>query len=283
MQGSIKTQPRKKFFPFQLLLLLVVLPMLSCEFKEITIQSGLPEKEKFHLFLLAGQSNMAGRGEVDAQDREPVERVYSFNQEQIWVYATDPIHFDKPVAGVGLGRTFGIEVAQANPEITVGLIPAAVGGSPIRTWSPGVVHEQTGAKPYDDAILSAKAAMRDGELKAILWHQGESDDTIERAEKYEEEFRTLIDRFRKDLGKPDLLIIVGQLDQFPESTLGDGGRIVDQIQQQVAAEDENILFVNSDGLTAMEDNTHFDAESMREFGKRFAEVYLDQLDSILNK
>jgi len=277
VQGSIKTQPRKKFLPIQLLMLVVILPLLSCEYKEIPIQSDLPEKENFHLFLLAGQSNMAGRGEVEAQDRELVERVYSFNEEQQWVYATDPIHFDKPVAGVGLGRTFGIEVASANPEITVGLIPAAVGGSPIRTWSPGVVHEQTGTTPYDDAIARAKVAMKDGELKAILWHQGESDDTLDRAEKYEEEFRVLIERFRKDLGKPDLLIIIGQLDQFPESTLGEGGRIVDQIQQKVAAEDENILFVNSNGLTAMEDNTHFDAESMREFGKRFAEVYLEFL------
>ena len=101
----------------------------------------LPAKEQFHLYLLAGQSNMAGRGIVTEQDREAHPRVLMFTQEGTWAPAVDPLHFDKPIAGVGPGRTFGIAVAERDPTITIGLIPSAVGGSPIATWAPGGWHQ----------------------------------------------------------------------------------------------------------------------------------------------
>jgi hypothetical protein len=75
--------------------------------------SGLPPKEKFHLFLLIGQSNMAGRGAVEEPDRTPHARVLVLTQAGAWAPAVDPLHFDKPVAGTGLGKTFGICVAEA--------------------------------------------------------------------------------------------------------------------------------------------------------------------------
>src|SRR5690606_27919396 len=110
------------------------------------------EKKDLHLFLLVGQSNMAGRGKVAESDRQPPERVLTFSQEGEWVPAVDPIHFDKPkVAGVGLGRTFGIEIAQATPGATIGLIPCAVGGTPIEKWVPGAYDSVTKTHPWDDA------------------------------------------------------------------------------------------------------------------------------------
>ncbi|SVD48981.1 uncharacterized protein METZ01_LOCUS401835, partial [marine metagenome] len=132
-------------------------------------------KENFHLFLLVGQSNMAGRGKVSDADRKEHPRVLMFNKDHSWVPAVDPIHFDKSVAGVGLGRTFGIQMAEDNPDAIIGLIPCAAGGSPIRTWEPGGYHAQTKSHPWDAAISRAKAALEDGTLKGILWHQGESD------------------------------------------------------------------------------------------------------------
>src|SRR6056297_770960 len=70
-------------------------------------ETQLPDKESFKLFLLVGQSNMAGRGKIDPAKNEPHERVWSYNREQEWVPAVDPLHFDKPkIVGVGLGRTF---------------------------------------------------------------------------------------------------------------------------------------------------------------------------------
>jgi hypothetical protein len=97
----------------------------------------LPSKERFHLYLLAGQSNMAGRGSVRAGDKVPHQRVLMLSKDLKWLPASDPIHFDKPIAGVGPGLTFGRSIAESQPDITVGLIPCAVGGSPIETWIPG--------------------------------------------------------------------------------------------------------------------------------------------------
>ena len=107
----------------------------------------LPPKGQFHIFLLVGQSNMAGRGIVAEQDKKPHPRVLMLNKAGAWVPAVDPMHFDKSAAGVGLGRTFGILVADARPDNTVGLIPCAVGGSPIDAWQPGVHYAPTNSDP----------------------------------------------------------------------------------------------------------------------------------------
>ncbi len=105
------------------------------------------------MFLLVGQSNMAGRGKVSEEDQKPRERVLMLSKEAKWVPAVDPLHFDKPgIAGVGLGRSFGLEIAKAHPDITVGLIPCAVGGSPISSWEPGQFYKPTNSHPYDDAL-----------------------------------------------------------------------------------------------------------------------------------
>lgn len=114
-----------------------------------------PAKEAFHLFLLAGQSNMAGRGKVDPQDRVPTPGVLMLDKARTWVPAVDPMHFDKPIAGVGLGRAFAARIAESNPGTTIGLIPVAAGGSPIDTWRPGGYHDQTKSRPWDDAAHRA--------------------------------------------------------------------------------------------------------------------------------
>ena len=116
---------------------LSVLAVLAVALWNCAAESGesaappLPGKDDFHLFLLAGQSNMAGRGAIEAEDQVPHPRVLALNAAGEWVPAVAPLHWDKSVAGVGLGRSFGIALAEAEPDITIGLIPAACGGSPI--------------------------------------------------------------------------------------------------------------------------------------------------------
>ncbi len=124
-----------------------------------------PAKEKFHLYLLIGQSNMAGRGAIEDQDKEPPPRVLKFTKEKQWAAAPEPLHFDKPIAGVGLGTTFGRVLAEADESITIGLIPSAVGGTPLKRW-------QKDGDLYKQAVERAQAAMKEGTLKGILWHQG---------------------------------------------------------------------------------------------------------------
>ena len=133
-----------------------------------------PDRADFHLFLLVGQSNMAGRGKVEQQDREPHPRILMLNKERTWVPAVDPLHFDKPnIVGVGLGRTFALDYADQHPEATIGLIPCAVGGSPISAWEPGGYHEQTKTHPNSHFQLELLHEFGCSDFLSILFdHHG---------------------------------------------------------------------------------------------------------------
>ncbi len=234
-----------------------------------------PPKDRFHLFLLIGQSNMAGRGLVTEEDRQPDPRVLSFNKEGDWVPAVDPLHWDKPeVVGVGIGRGFAFEVLKANPGITAGLIPCAVGGSPIDAWKPGFFYEPTKSHPWDDAIRRAKLALPAGTLKAMLWHQGESDSTPELAPAYQGKLDELIGRFRSELKAPETPFLAGQLGQFPDAPWDEARHRVDAVHRSLPSRVKATAFVPSDGLRHKGDKVHFDAASYREFGKRYAAAYL---------
>ena len=173
-------------------------------------RNGEIDKHDFHLYLLAGQSNMAGRGKIAEQDTTTHPRVYVLNQENEWVLAKDSFHFDKPnIVGVGPGLTFGKIMADQNPNVRIGLIPCAAGGSPISSWTRGGCHEQTKSYPYDDAIKRAKIAMKAGVLKGILWHQGESDSKPDKIIVHREKLEELIMNFRKDLAAGDTPFIFG--------------------------------------------------------------------------
>lgn len=217
---------------------------------------------------------MAGRGAVTQKDRQPHPRVLMFTKNSAWEPATDPMHFDKPqVVGVGLGRTFGIRIAEANPGVTVGLIPCAAGGSPISSWTPGGYHDQTKSHPYDDALRRARIALKSGTLAGILWHQGESDSHPGAAEVYEEKLHALIIRLRKELDAPNVPFVAGQMGQFLEKPWNDSKRIVDEAHRKLPEKIQNSAFVHSNGLKHKGDQVHFDSDSYREFGERFAEAY----------
>jgi len=234
----------------------------------------VPAKEKFHIFLLAGQSNMAGRGKIEPTDQLPHPRVLVLTKEGAWKPAVAPLHYDKAGAGVGLASSFAIALAEKNPDITIGLVPAACGGSSIAAWVPGGYHAQTRSNPYDDAVSRTKTALQSGELKGILWHQGESDTGGERADKHAQELKDLIQRFRTEFNNPALPFVIGQLGQFTEKPWNEGRKTVDQAQRTVAAEVPHCAFVLSDGLTPNSDFVHFNTESLHEFGRRYAEAYL---------
>jgi len=233
----------------------------------------LPAKERFHLFLLVGQSNMAGRGQVTPEDQKTHPRVLMLDQAGQWVPAMDPMHFDKPAAvGVGPGRTFGLLMAETQPDVTIGLIPCAVGGSPIDTWVPGAFDEPTKTHPWDDAMKRALPALKGGTLKGILWHQGESDSKPTLAPSYEGKLHDLIERFRSVLEAPNVPFIAGQMGQFADSPWSADKILVDQAHQALPQNVPLTAFVSAEGLQHKGDKVHFDAESARELGRRYAKA-----------
>ena len=234
----------------------------------------LPAKDKFHLFLLVGQSNMAGRGTVEAQDKEINPRVLMLNKEGKWVPAVDPMHFDKPAAGVGLGKTFGEIIAKANPGVTIGLIPCAVGGSPIDTWKPGVFYPATKSHPWDDMVKRVDLALPTGTLKGILWHQGESDSQPGLAETYEAKLQDLVKRLRALVKAPKVPFIVGQMGMFEGVAWTPEKVLVDKAHRDLPKEMPHTAFVTAEGLTHKGDEVHFDSAAYRELGKRYAAAFL---------
>ncbi|MDX1944852.1 MAG: sialate O-acetylesterase [Pirellulaceae bacterium] len=228
----------------------------------------LPAKEKFHLYLLIGQSNMAGRGVVEEQDKTPHPRVLTLTKEQTWAPAVDPIHFDKPIAGVGLGTTFGRVLAEADPAATIGLVPCAVGGTPLSRW-------QKGGDLYKQAVARIKFAMEHGTLRGILWHQGENDSAREEAAKtYGERLAGMIGDLRVELGAGDVPFVAGELGRFLAKTDKEGQPSYwPLVNEQLAALPKsvpNVAVVSSEGLKAKSDNVHFDSAALREFGRRYA-------------
>jgi hypothetical protein len=230
-------------------------------------------KEQFHLYLLVGQSNMAGRGTVEEEDRTPHPRVFTLNARDEWVPAVEPLHFDKKVAGVGPGLAFAKAMAEAEPDVVIGVIPCAVGGSPLASWQPKAVDAATKTTPYDTAIRRAKIAMQDGTLKGILWHQGESDSNEKHANEYGTLLEKTLTRMREDLGVNDACIVVGQLGQHIVDK-NPYAKIVNAALEDLPHRLAHAGFASAEGLKHKGDFTHFDSPSAREFGRRYAAVML---------
>ena len=223
-------------------------------------------KEKFHLYLLIGQSNMAGRGVVEPQDTVGNPRILRLNRQGEWEIAKDPVHFDKPGVGVGLGLTFAREMLAEDDDIVIGLIPCAVGGTNIDYWKPGVFFEQTRSFPYDDALLRTKKALIDGTLSGILWHLGIGDAVPERAAVYKAKLTILVTDLRKEFGTPSVPFIAGELSDFRDY-YAELNKVLPEAEKEIPY----FGIVSAKGFTAMPDGIHYDARSQREFGRRYAE------------
>jgi acetyl esterase/lipase len=250
------------------LILAALLLCSSCAF------AAPAPKEKFHLYLLVGQSNMAGRGTVEEQDRTPHPRVLTLNEKDEWAPAAEPLHFDKPkIAGVGPGFAFGKAMAEAEPGVTIGLIPCAVGGSPLASWQPKAVDEATKTTPYDTAIRRARRAMQDGTLKGILWHQGESDSNEKSAPKYGDRLEQTLGRLRDEVGGPGVCMVVGELGPHTLAKNPWAAKVNAELRY-FGRRFDRCASVTAKGLKDKGDQTHLDAASAREFGRRYAAAML---------
>lgn len=226
------------------------------------------------LFLFAGQSNMGGRGTIEAQDLETHPRVFMLTDDGYWVPAQDPVHFDKPkIRGVGPALSFGKTVAAAYPDRVIGLIPTAVGGTGIDFWRNGAFHQRTNTHPYDDAVSRAKRALASGgTIEAVLWHQGESDSSKEKAVLHAAKLIRMSHDLRCDIGAPGALFLVGG---FAEYYLAkrQNAHILQRTFENISGLLPNSAFVSAFGLEHIGDVTHLTAASAREFGRRYAAVF----------
>lgn len=118
----------------------------------------------------------------------------------------------------------------------------------------------------------ARVAQEFGVLQGILWHQGESDATSDRANVYYEKLVSLVSCLRSEFSNPDLPFIVGELGQFGDNSKNRD--VINQALRELPIHVKNTAFVSSINLTDQGDQLHFDANSSRELGKRYALAYL---------
>nr|KJB58573.1 hypothetical protein B456_009G215800 [Gossypium raimondii] len=180
-------------------------------------------KHKLNIIILAGQSNMAGRGGVANETStgigtwdgvvppqcQPNPSIFRLSADLAWVKAREPIHSDidaRKTDGVGPGMSFANAVLTKDPNFgVVGLVPCAVGGTTISQW-------QKGEFLYEQLVKRAEMAQQSGGVyRAMLWYQGEADTVNEEdVELYKGRLKTFFDDLRSDLHAPLLPIFQHQ-------------------------------------------------------------------------
>ena len=230
-----------------------------------------------HSFLLIGQSNAAGRG--FPEEAEPLDHLrgrLKVQRNGLWVPMFRPVNPDRHTSGVCFAESFAKEYALAHPEVEVGIIPCADGGTQISQWLPEQIL-------FDNAVNCAKLAMRTSTLKGILWHQGENDCFSENHALYAERFLSVMNALREKLGCPELPVIIGGLgdflakfEKYPE--IAENYPKLNAILRQLGKEYAHCAFVCAEGLGSNPDNLHFNSAALKELGIRYYRAY-SQLES----
>ncbi|MDA7537564.1 sialate O-acetylesterase [Akkermansiaceae bacterium] len=248
------------------------------------------QADEFELYLLAGQSNMDGRGKVvhlTKEQRKPSEKslIYYGNplkSSEGWK-ALGPGYSIAPKYKGGLpSPTFGPELgfvsalSKAQPGKRFALIKGSKGGTSLRAdWKPGEKGKPETQGPlyrnFIETIKVARATLKkDGHsatLRGLIWHQGESDSKA-KAEVHQERLAELIARLREDTGEAKLPIVLGQV--FDN---GKRDKVRTAIRKASEADPAGGM-VSAEGLTTWDEGTHFDAKSQLLLGERFAEAML---------
>jgi hypothetical protein len=225
---------------------------------------------------MVGQSNMAGRGFIKDVPLICNERIKVI-RNGLWQIMMEPINYDRPYSGIGPAASFAAAWCRKNKNEEIGLIPCADGGTSLDDWS-------VDRPLFKHAILQAKLAQQSSKLEGILWHQGESDSVSGLYKLYHEKFTKIIEAFRRELGEPDIPIIIGEIGDY----LGSGFlgayfseyHKVNQVLLEFTKTNKNCYFVTASGLTANPDGIHLNAVSQRIFGLRYFEAY-DKIQHIL--
>ena len=225
------------------------------------------------LFLLVGQSNMSGRGQVSAEDAKPIARCLKLNRDGKWVEATTPIHFDRQTCGYGIANSFVRRYLAEHPTDTVGLVPCAVGGSLSVTWSPEDAPDPVGTN-FRRALARARESQANGKVVGILWHQGESDigrfaNDPRLKERYAARLAEMARAFRSGLDCPNAPFLVGEIGTLPRDCTA-----MNPILAEAVRRIPNAGLVKASDLTGhLPDGVHFDRASYDVLGCRYYDVW----------
>ncbi|MCC7431163.1 sialate O-acetylesterase [bacterium] len=241
----------------------------------------IPDKENIWVFILAGQSNMAGYGLVEPQDTIPNERIFSINRNGELIVAKEPLHFYEPSkAGLDCGLSFGKELLNYIPDsISVLLIPAAVGSTSINQW----INDSTfkNLTLFSNFVEKAKTGEKYGVIKGILWHQGESDATnVETVEVYQFQLAKLVEKFRIEINNLTLPILIGELGTF--SNTNESWQAINNQIHSFAKTDSNVFVIKTNDLKDIGDKVHFNSEGQRQLGQRFAKEFVKRQNYQIN-
>jgi hypothetical protein len=269
-----------------------------CFFLLFSIKS-FAQDPNFHIYLCFGQSNMEGHGRFETQDTVNVNPRFKVLQavdcaslnrlKGTWYTAKPPL----VRCNTGLtpadyfGRTL---LAKLPEEVRVGVINVAVGGCKIELfdkdqhtsyiatapqWMIGTIN-QYNANPYLRLLELAKKAQKDGVIKGILLHQGESNtgDSL-----WVKKVKTVYDNLLKDLNLEanSVPLLAGEVVNAEQ------GGICSKMNEVIARLPKtipNAHVISSKGCTIVADKLHFDAAGYRELGKRYADKMLTLLYSI---
>jgi hypothetical protein len=250
---------------------------------------------KFYIFLCFGQSNMEGNARIEPQDTIADNRFRVLEAVDCpdlnrhfghWYPAVPPLC--RCHTGLNPADYFGRTMIASLPEdIKVGVINVSVAGCKIElfdkdnfqvysstapSWMTNIIKEY-GGNPYGRLVEMAKLAQKDGVIKGILLHQGESNtnDTL-----WTQKVRVIYNNLMKDLNlKPkDVPLLAGELVNADQGgACASMNKIIATLPQEIS----NSYVISSIGCAGRPDHLHFTAEGYRVFGKRYADTMLSIL------
>jgi hypothetical protein len=233
----------------------------------------LPAKENVWVFIMAGQSNMAGRGQVEPNDTISNQRILSINSIGELILAKEPLSLYEPkLKRLDCGVSFGRELLKHIPDsISILIVPTAVGGSAIDQWLGDSLHR--GVKLMSNFKEKILIANKYGQIKGLLWHQGESDAKELLVNTYSTKLKKLFKSFRKITNEKRLPILSAQIGTFGSEKIFQNS--INQNIVKNAKKDKHTYIIRNDDFTDIGDKLHFDSKSQRIMGERFAQKYIE--------
>ena len=228
-----------------------------------------PSSRNLDIYLLIGQSNMGGRGEITPEYADAIPGVWVLRGPDDWVEGKNPMNYYSTIQGGTLnkmnpGYGFSVKMRSLRPDRPIGIVSNARGATGLDQWMPGTNY-------YQQAVQRARLAMEYGTIKGVLWHQGEQDAKLidpTHIDTYLDRITVMITALREDLGVPDLPFIAGQIYQKDCCNYKEFN---DMMAEGFAGILPNTDLVYSNGLSSNGDNVHFNTESQRILGERYAD------------